>query len=325
MKTEILKHLKERDGFVSGQELCSLLGVSRTAVWKAVGQLREEGFRIRAVRNRGYLLEGSGDVVTEAELLSCMEDGLLSSLEYHETITSTNARAKELAQAGAPHAALVVAGAQSAGRGRRGRSWVSPVGTGVFMSLILRPGLLPSSASMLTLVAALAVCDGILEAAGLLTAIKWPNDLVAGGKKVCGILTEMSAEMDEIHYVAVGIGINCNMTEFPAEIKETATSIRMETGRPVRRSLLIAAVIKSFFRYYERFMESGSMIGLMEAYQERMANRGGEVTVLDPAGSFSGAALGIDGQGRLLVKRNDGKVECVVSGEVSVRGICGYI
>lgn len=325
MKTEIIKILKKRGGFVSGQELCGLFGVSRTAIWKAVGRLREEGFQIRAVRKKGYLLEDSRDVVTQAELLSCMKEGLIKSLEYHETIASTNSRAKYLAAKGALDATLVVADCQSEGRGRRGRSWVSPVGTGVFMSLILRPSLLPFTASMLTLVAALAVHNGILEVSGLKTFIKWPNDLVVDGRKICGILTEMSAEMEEIHYVVIGIGINGNMTEFPDELMKTAISIRMASGRPVRRSLLIGTVIKAFFGYYERFMESGSMTGLIEEYEAVMAGRGGQVTVLDPAGSYTGIALGIDPQGRLLVKRNDGKVDCVVSGEVSIRGVCGYI
>lgn len=325
MKTEILRLLKERDGFVSGQELCSLLGVSRTAVWKAVGHLREEGYEILAVRNRGYRLEDSRDVVTEAELLSCMEDGPLGGLEYHESIDSTNLRAKKLAAEGAPHATLVVAGCQSAGRGRRGRSWISPSGTGIFMSLIVRPRLLPSCASMLTLVAALSVSDGIKKLTGLETAIKWPNDLVVDGKKVCGILTEMSAELEEIHYVVIGIGINANMTEFPAEVRDTAESIRRATGRPVRRSLLIAEILTTFWGYYSIFMECGNLDGLLAAYQERMAGKGKEVVVHDPAGSFSGEALGIDGQGRLLVQRADGKVSRVVSGEISVRGSCGYI
>lgn len=325
MKTEILKLLKEREGYVSGQELCELLGVSRTAVWKAIGQLKEEGCQIEAVRNKGYRLADGSDIMTEAELSSCMITGMGRKVVYYDCTDSTNIRAKKLAEEGASHGTLVVAGRQEAGRGRRGRAWVSPEGTGIFMSLILRPDILPSSASMLTLVAALAVHDGILFETGLETMIKWPNDIVAGGKKICGILTEMSAELEGIHYVVTGMGINANTESFPDEVKDAATSILLMTGKRVRRSHLTAAVMTAFDKYYEKFIECGSLAGVMEVYNEHMASRGGEVKVLDPAGSYTGTALGIDEKGELLVRLPDGKVRCIVSGEVSVRGIYGYV
>ena len=151
VKTEILKAIKEEAGFVSGQELCDRFGVSRTAVWKAIGQLKEEGFQIEAVRNKGYRLLSSDDVITEAELMSSMEGGFIKKIVYYEETDSTNIRARKLAEEGAPDGTLVVTDFQNAGRGRRGRMWVSPSGTGIFMSLILRPDILPSSASMLTL------------------------------------------------------------------------------------------------------------------------------------------------------------------------------
>lgn len=325
MKTEILKLLKEQDGYVSGQELCDRFGVSRTAVWKVIGQLKEEGCEIEAVRNKGYRLVSSSDIITEAELMSSMEGGFISKIEYQPLVDSTNVRAKRLAEEGAPHGTLVVADCQNAGRGRRGRTWVSPAGTGIFMSLILRPDILPSSASMLTLVAALAVYEGIRETTGLETVIKWPNDIVADGKKLCGILTEMSAELEGIHYVVTGIGINANMAEFPKEVAKTATSLRIETGGTIRRSRLIASVMRAFEGYYEKFTECGSLAPLVDVYNEHMANRNREVTVLDPAGAYTGTALGIDEKGELLVRRSDGKVIPVVSGEVSVRGIYGYV
>ncbi len=325
MKAEILRVLKERQDYVSGQELCELLGVSRTAVWKAIGQLKEEGCQIEAVRNKGYRLADCGDVISKAELLSCMRGSFGREIVYFDSTDSTNVRAKKLAEEGAEHGTLVVAGHQEAGRGRRGRSWVSPEGTGIFMSLILRPDILPTSASMITLVAALAVHDGILEETGLETAIKWPNDIVADGKKLCGILTEMSAELEGIHYVVVGIGINANMESFPEDVRKTASSILIQTGKRVRRSHLAAAVIAAFERYYEKFIRSGSLAPLVDVYNEHMARRGGEVKVLDPAGSYTGTALGIDETGELLVEMPDGKVRRVVSGEVSVRGIYGYI
>lgn len=325
MKTEILKLLKKGDGYVSGQELCDRFGVSRTAVWKAIGQLKEEGFEIEAVRNKGYRLLGSSDIITEAELFSTMKGSLIRKIEYYDTLDSTNIRAKRLAEEGAPHGTLVVAEHQEAGRGRRGHAWTSPAGTGIFMTLILRPDILPSSASMLTLVAALAVYEGIRENTGLETVIKWPNDIVAEGKKLCGILTEMSAELEGIHYVVIGIGINANMTGFPEEVSEIATSVRIHTGKMIRRSLLIAAVMEAFEKYYGVFLENGSLSGLVNVYNEHMANLGREVKVLDPEGAYTGTALGVNERGELLVQKTDGTVTSVVSGEVSVRGIYGYV
>lgn len=326
MKTEILKLLKETDGYLSGQELCDSLGVSRTAVWKVINQLREEGYGIDAVQNRGYHLVKSADVITEAELKSQIEDGLAGShLEYHEELDSTNNRAKRLGEEGAPDGTLVTADYQTAGKGRRGRGWVSERGTGIWMSLLLRPGIPPSSASMLTLVAAMAVVTGIQEATGLDTGIKWPNDIVMNGKKICGILTEMSAELDNIHYVVIGIGINANIREFPEEIREKATSLYLESGRIIVRSQLIAAVMKAMNQYYRRFLEIGDLSGLKEEYEEHLVNKGKEVLVLASSGEYQGVSLGIDKTGELLVQLKDGTVNHVVSGEVSVRGIYGYV
>ncbi|WP_442855500.1 biotin--[acetyl-CoA-carboxylase] ligase [Clostridium sp. Marseille-P2415] len=325
LKSEILKLLRESGSFLSGQELCERFGVSRTAVWKVMRQLEEEGYQIAAVRNKGYHLIDSCDIMTKTEIESCTAGGFGREVEYHETIDSTNIRAKRLAEEGAAAGTLVVSDCQNAGRGRRGRVWVSPSGKNIFMSLILRPDILPASASMLTLVAALAVHDGIKKAAGLDTAIKWPNDIVSNGKKMCGILTEMSAELEGIHYVVVGMGINVNMEEFPEEVKQAATSLLLETGKKVRRSRLIAAVMEAFEHYYEEFISQGDLSGLISVYNKHMANAGKEVRILDTSGEYTGRALGINEKGELLVEMSSGEVKHVISGEVSVRGIYGYV
>lgn len=326
MKTQILKRLKEQEGYLSGQELCDSFGVSRTAVWKVVKQLQSEGYQIEAVRNKGYRLTAIADVMTEAELKTRMDESWLGkNLEYHEEIDSTNTRAKRLADGGAPDGTLVIADSQYAGKGRRGRSWNAPKGVGIWMSLLLRPRIAPSSASMLTLVAALAVAKGIQNVTGLKTEIKWPNDIVIAGKKVCGILTEMSAELEDIHYVVVGIGINVNMEQFPDEIKETATSLYLQSEKLVNRSQVIAAVMQEFEGYYENFLASGDLSGLLSEYEERLANKNKDVSVLAVTGTYEGTCLGIDKTGELLVKRIDGTIQHVVSGEVSVRGIYGYV
>ena len=203
--------------------------------------------------------------------------------------------------------------------------WTSPSGVGIWMSLVLRPKISPASASMLTLVAALSVREGIEKETGLLAGIKWPNDLVLNGKKICGILTEMSTELMEIQYVVPGIGINVNQTEFPDEIKETAASLYLESGKIWKRSGLIAAIMEAFEKNYDIFLETGDMSGLMEEYNQYLVNRGKEVCVLAPQGEYRAMADGINREGSLLVTRADGTREEIISGEVSVRGIYGYV
>lgn len=326
MKGEILKLLKETDGYVSGQELCRRFGVSRTAVWKVINQLKEEGYEIEAVRNRGYALKGAGDVLSEAELLSCLKTEWAGGRTvYFDATDSTNVQAKRLAEAHAPHGTLVVSDRQDGGKGRRGRSWASPSGVGIWMSLILRPEIAPSSASMLTLAAALAVREGIREETGLSPLIKWPNDLVLNGKKICGILTEMSTELMEIQYVITGIGINVNQREFPSEIRDTATSLSLEAGRCFRRSSLIAAILKAFEKDYAAFLKTGDLSLLLEEYNACLVNRGKEVCILDPSGEYRAVAEGIDESGSLLVTLPDRTRREIISGEVSVRGIYGYV
>ena len=326
MKTEILKLLRESKDYVSGQELCERLGVSRTAIWKVINQLKEEGYEIEAVRNRGYCLKGAADVISEAELSSQIRGQWAGkNLVCYEETDSTNDRAKRLAEEGCPHGTLVVADCQKAGKGRRGRSWESPRGTSVYMSLVLRPAILPSAASMVTLVAAMAVAEGIQKAAGLHAAIKWPNDVVVNGRKICGILTEMSAEMDCIHYVVVGIGINVGQKEFAGEISKTATSVFIEKGSRVFRSLIAAAVMESFEKYYSLYEKAGDLSLIMDEYNSILANNGKEVRVLAPSGDYPGMSLGIEKDGELLVRTEDGEVKKVLSGEVSVRGIYGYV
>lgn len=326
MKTEILKLLKGYDGYLSGQEICRRLGVSRTAVWKVIKQLQSEGYEIEAVRNKGYHLTAGTDVLTEAEIRSCIEGDIMGCrVACYEETDSTNTRAKALAEEGAPEGTMIVAERQNAGKGRRGRSWSSPPGSGIFMSLVLRPDIAPSQASMVTLAAAAAVARGIRRATGVQAMIKWPNDLVLSGKKLCGILTEMTTEMESIQYAVVGIGINVNTEEFPQELSGTATSLFQETGTRWKRGLLIGAVAKAFEDCYREFLASKDLSLLKEEYERNLVNLNRPVTVLDPAGSYSGTCRGITKDGQLLVEREDGQIRQVLSGEVSVRGIYGYV
>ncbi|MBP3926661.1 MAG: biotin--[acetyl-CoA-carboxylase] ligase [Clostridium sp.] len=326
MKTDVLRMLKENDGYLSGQELCERFHVSRTAVWKVMKQLEAEGYEIEAVRNKGYRLKMAGDILSRAELMSSIStEWAGSDVLYFDETDSTNTEIKKAAEKGALHGTLAVADYQFMGKGRRGRSWTSPHGVGIWMSILLRPQLHPSCASMLTLVSALAVADGIEEVCGLDTKIKWPNDIVVNGKKVCGILTEMSTELECINYVVVGIGINANTLEFPEDIKAVATSLLLETGVRVNRSRLIGAVMKAMEKYYALFLEHQDMSGLLKVYNEKLANKDNVVRVLAPGNEYTGTAEGINAAGELLVRMEDGELRTVISGEVSVRGIYGYV
>jgi BirA family biotin operon repressor/biotin-[acetyl-CoA-carboxylase] ligase len=333
MKTdEILKRLRSAEGYVSGQELCEYYGVSRTAIWKAIKQLESEGYIIEAQNNKGYRLveDSSADVFSKVEIESYMDTKWVGKkLVFHKETGSTNLDAKKLADEGAASGALVVADMQTAGRGRRGRDWVSPAGKDIYMTLMLRPECRPDKASALTLVMALAVLEGIQDVVKMPNdtslGIKWPNDIVINNKKTCGILTEMSAELDGIHYVVIGVGINVNQTEFAEDIRNTATSMYIESGEKINRSKLVARVMHYFEEDYEIFANTWDLTGLVDKYNKYLVNCGKEVRVLDPKGEYDAYAEGINENGELIVKRKDNNETVLVyAGEVSVRGVYGY-
>ena len=326
MKKEILSILRKSEGYVSGQNLCERLNVSRTAVWKVIEQLKEEGYEIEGVRNKGYYLKKSPDVMSGAEIESLMNTAWAGrNVCYFDSTDSTNIQAKKLGEGGGVHGTLVVAGQQTSGKGRRGRGWESPLGTSIYMTILLRPDFAPSKAPMLTLVMAMSVAEAIREKTGAEGLIKWPNDIVLNGKKICGILTEMSAEIDYINHVVIGVGINVNTESFPEEISAAATSLRAETGECYRRAEIVAAVMERFEQNYSIFQECGSFKELKDRYNEMLVNIGREVLILEPGHEYKALALGINETGELLVKKEDGTVAEVFAGEVSVRGIYGYV
>lgn len=326
MKEEILRLLRSADGYISGQELCNRFGVSRTAVWKAINQLKEAGYEIEAQQNKGYRLMAAPDLMTEAEIKSLMHtDWVAKEVLYFDTIDSTNTKAQELAEKGYPSGTLVVADKQESGKGRRGRSWVSPSGTGIFMTLMIKPDINPNNASMLTLVAALAVAKAITSVTGEEALIKWPNDIVVNGKKVCGILTEMNAQFDYINHIVVGIGINVHNESFPEEISQMASSLMIEAGgKRFHRAQIIAETMSYFEQYYDTFLKTQDLSALVREYDELLVNRNKSVRVLDPKEPFDGKAMGITHKGELIVETWESR-KLVSSGEVSVRGIYGYV
>jgi len=326
MKEKILQILSEEEGYVSGQEICGRLGVSRTAVWKWLNKLREEGYEIESQTRRGYRLLDRPDILSAEEIRRFLPEGILPGrLEVLPVTDSTNEEAKRAYAAGFPDRSLFVADQQTAGKGRRGRSWSSPRGKDVFFSFLLKPDIPPECASMLTLIAAIAGVEALSRQAEADYRIKWPNDIVLGGRKISGILTEMGADMDQIHYVVPGIGFNLNRTEFPEEIRSFAGSVFLETGRKICRSRLVADYTDEFMRRYEIFLKDPDLSSFMEEYNARLINAGQEVCLIRRGEKIRRTALGINERGELLVRDPEGKIETVFSGEVSVRGLYGYV
>ncbi len=242
-----------------------------------------------------------------------------------DEIDSTNEEVKRRAQKGVEEGLLITAERQSAGKGRRGRSWDSLSGDNIAMSFLLRPEFSPDTAPRLTLVMAMAAASGIGEITGLPVQIKWPNDIVLRGKKITGILTEMTAGSGRIREVVVGTGINVNTEAFSEELQDKATSLYLESGRKWERERLIASILLCFENYYEIFRRTGTFIALKDDYNRICVNTGKEVCVLDPKGSYEAVAEGINDDGELLVRKADGSSCGIYSGEVSVRGIYGYV
>ena len=326
MKTELLKILRESDGYVSGQQLCERFHVSRTAVWKVIQQLKEEGYEVEAVKNRGYRIVTTPDVITAEEISSRLHTNWMAeNCIYLESVDSTNNYAKRIAEDGTPSGTLVVADEQTGGKGRRGRSWSTPKGSNIAMTLLLRPRFRPEHASRMTLLAAMAVTCGIRRVTGLDAGIKWPNDVVVNGHKVCGILTEMNTEVDYINYVVIGIGINVNQKEFPEEIREIAGSLKLSAGHPVARAGLIASIMEELEDLYEVFLKTEDLSALKDEYNRNCVTCGHEIRVLEPGHEYTGMTDGINDLGELVVKKADGETVCVYAGEVSVRGLYGYV
>ena len=327
MKEKILAILKERNDFISGQELCDSFNVSRTAIWKAIQSLKKDGYEIESVTNKGYRILSCPEMISEEEIEKYLTtDYIGRTISYHEVIDSTNLECRRIASAGDfETGCLVIADRQDSGRGRRGRSWVCPAGVNIAMSILLRPTISPDKASMLTILAAMAVSKGIEALTELKAYIKWPNDIVVNNKKICGILTEMSVEMDYIDYVIVGIGINVNQIGFDKEIENIASSIKAESGAELSRSRLIAEIMNEFERLLAIFEKDGNLESLKESYNSHLISLNKDVKILDPKGEYEAVSLGIDEMGELLVKTKEGQIDKIYAGEVSVRGLYGYV
>jgi len=320
MKETVLTGLKRHFGrYVSGEELSKHLLVSRTAVWKHIGSLREDGYEIESSPRLGYRLVSVPDLLLPPEI----QDGLKTSIfgrqiHYRRTIDSTNRLAKELAAAGATEGTVILAEEQLAGRGRLGRSWVSPAG-GIWLSLVMRPQLPPHKAQLVTLLAAVAAVEATQKTTGLVPGIKWPNDLLLGGRKLAGILTEVSAEMERVNYLVLGIGLNANLSaeHFQRELSDSATSLLLEMGQLVSRVAWVQNFLTVFEQAYLQAHEKG-FVSVLASWRRYSVTLGQDVIVSLGGRSVHGTALDIDEQGALLVKTVAG-LETFLAGEVSLK------
>ncbi len=306
------------DEFVSGEAISDKLGLTRAAVWKHVEALRSQGYRIQALPARGYRLTEVPDRLTALELRPLLNTHDVGQvLHWYPEIGSTSDRAKELAEAGAEHGEVVVAESQTAGRGRRGRTWASPGWKNLYFSVVLRPDLPPSRAPELTLVASIAVCDALAQA-GVRSGIKWPNDVLAGGRKIAGILTELAAEPDRVHWVVLGVGVNVNAQaeDFPEELRGEATSVLIERGQPAPRALFAAACLTALETWIDRHAEKG-FGDIREAWRDRNVTLGREVVVAAEGREIAGLAEDVDDAGALLVRTPSG-LERILSGDVKL-------
>lgn len=317
----ILDLLTKHSGtFVSGQEFSERLGISRTAIWKHIGALRAEGYLIESQKKSGYRLIKKPNSLSAVEIQSGLETEQFGYwIHYEETVSSTQEIANTLVQEGAQEGTLIIAEEQISGKGRLGRSWHSPKGTGINASLILRPNIPPREAPQLTLLAAVGIVKGIKQTCGLDCDIKWPNDILYHGKKLVGILTELQAEPDRIHAVLLGMGLNVNVTEakLPVELREKATSLRIETEREIDRAQLLQHILREIEILYEDYLQEGFRFVklLWESYAISL---GRTVHARTLKGVLVGRAKGLNDDGFLLLEDENGATHQISSADIEL-------
>lgn len=321
MKSSVLGYLKERrPDYVSGEEMCQSLNISRTSVWKYVSALRGEGYEIEARSRLGYRLVGTPDLLLPDEVVSGLDTLFCGQVYHHHlSLSSTNSTAQELARAGALEGTVVLAEEQTGGRGRLSRIWISPPG-GLWFSVVLRPNVLPMRAPEITFLAAVACVQALGRYPGLDVGIKWPNDLVWRDRKLGGILTELSGEFDRINHVVLGIGINVNLglQDFPSGLRAVTTSVSTITGFPVSRRRLLRELLTSLEHWYRIWLAEG-FAPVVEAWKRLHCWLDRPVRVVNVEGEWTGTAVGIDDDGALLLRTDDGLTKRIIAGDVLLR------
>jgi BirA family transcriptional regulator, biotin operon repressor / biotin---[acetyl-CoA-carboxylase] ligase len=316
-----LVHLlvKNATVLVPGPKIASEIGVSRSTVWMWIEKLRALGVAIKGHPRRGYQLQTLPDVLVPSLVRSepLLPEEIGHKIIHYFRAESTNTTALELSPQEGPHGTVVIAEEQTGGRGRMGRTWYSEKSSGIYVSVLLRPPLSPAAAPILTLLAGIAACDGVRSVTGLPVDIRWPNDLLVNGKKVCGILTEMQAELDRLHKVVLGIGINVNHREMPEELGAIATSLAMEGGQRYSRLQILAALLRELEHYYHLLLKEGNAAIIRRWAAASSYAEGKRVRIKTQAGEFRATTAGLDSTGALKIRYDDGKVELLVAGEIA--------
>ena len=304
MQTQIIHFLKHAQGYLSGEEISRHFKISRAAIWKNMQDLRRQGYDIVAVPHLGYQLVSCPDQLIPREIQFELKTKIFGkNIISYDSLSSTMDVAFRSGLEGAQEGTVVCAETQTKGRGRLGRNWTSPKGKGIYMSIILRPSLPPTDVARLTLLGAVAVAEGIQKACGILPKIKWPNDLLINNRKVAGILTEMSAEMDRVRFVVLGVGINVNTPI--SLLPSNATSLKVESGKTVSRVLLVQEILSSLEFWYESLKTDG-FEPVIAQWKELSLTLGQRVQVIDPSGSVEGEAVDLDEHGGLIIRNDSG-------------------
>ena len=322
MRKIILELLGQHpEQYVSGEEISRQLAVSRTAIWKHMQTLKQAGYEIESHPRLGYRLKTRPDLLLPYEIRDILRTKIVGQKEiyYFADVESTNTEAKKQANLGCPEGSISLSEAQTKGRGRLSRSWFSPSGKGIWLSVVLRPPFNPHDAPKCTLMAAVAVTKAIQSMTGIECGIKWPNDILYQGKKIVGILTEMNAEIDAINYIVIGMGINVNIKQqdFPDELTESATSLSVVAGHTISRLSLLNAVLVELEQAYEEVVQYG-FSKMLDEWRKLSITLGKKVNVIGSGKEFSGTAVDIDHDGGLLVQTEAG-IERVLAGDVSIR------
>jgi BirA family transcriptional regulator, biotin operon repressor / biotin---[acetyl-CoA-carboxylase] ligase len=321
IRQSLLKVLNdEKNDYISGQALSDKLNCTRTAIWKHIEELRSEGYAIEAVQKRGYRIVSRPDIMS-ADIIqhNLKTDNIGQHIKHYHSVETTQTIAYQLAQEGAMEGTVVIAEQQTNGKGRLDRSWHSPVGSGLWMSIILRPNLPPQHAPQLTLLAAVAIVRAIESELDITCKIKWPNDILLNGKKAVGILTELHAEADRINSVIVGIGINVNMKsdDIPNDLVDKATSLAIEAGQDVNRASLAQAIFVSLEKIYGEYLKHGfTFIKLL--WESYSVSIGKEIVARTLHGVIKGYAKGITDEGVLMIEQDNGEIKYIHSADIDL-------